>query len=59
MANHFIRCTLRGSLAATGKGHATDHGITFGLHGYHPEQTDQDGCKGAYRFSLAAAYAFP
>jgi L-serine dehydratase len=35
---HFIRCTLRGSLAATGKGHATDHGITFGLHGYHPEQ---------------------
>ncbi|MCP3955275.1 MAG: L-serine ammonia-lyase, partial [Desulfobacterales bacterium] len=35
---HYIRCTLRGSLAATGKGHATDHGITLGLHGYHPEQ---------------------
>ncbi len=35
---YYIRCTLRGSLAATGKGHATDHGITLGLHGYHPEQ---------------------
>lgn len=34
----FIRCTLRGSLAATGKGHATDRGITLGLHGYQPEQ---------------------
>lgn len=32
----FIRCALRGSLAATGKGHATDVGITLGLHGYAP-----------------------
>lgn len=36
--NYYIRCTLRGSLAATGKGHATDRGITLGLHGYQPEQ---------------------
>jgi len=35
---YFIRCTLRGSLAATGKGHATDQGITLGLHGYLPQQ---------------------
>ncbi len=35
---YFIRCTLRGSLAATGKGHATDRGITLGLHGYEPQQ---------------------
>ena len=35
---YFIRCTLRGSLAATGKGHATDCGIALGLHGYQPEQ---------------------
>ncbi len=35
---YFIRCTLRGSLAATGKGHATDRGITLGLHGYQPKQ---------------------
>lgn len=38
VGGYFIRCTLRGSLAATGKGHATDQGITLGLHGYHPEQ---------------------
>ena len=29
-----IRCTLRGSLAFTGKGHSTDRAITLGLHGY-------------------------
>jgi L-serine dehydratase len=38
VGGYFIRCTLRGSLAATGKGHATDQGITLGLHGYRPEQ---------------------
>ncbi|GAV19354.1 L-serine dehydratase [Mariprofundus micogutta] len=31
-----IRCTLKGSLAYTGKGHATDHAVTLGLHGYLP-----------------------
>lgn len=29
-----ISCTLKGSLAYTGKGHATDRAITLGLHGY-------------------------
>jgi L-serine dehydratase len=38
VGGYYIRCTLRGSLAATGKGHATDQGITLGLHGYRPEQ---------------------
>ncbi|MFK5912877.1 MAG: L-serine ammonia-lyase [Woeseiaceae bacterium] len=33
-----IRCTLRGSLAFTGKGHSTDRAVAFGLHGYTPEQ---------------------
>lgn len=33
-----VRCTLRGSLAATGRGHATDRGILLGLHGYTPAQ---------------------
>ena len=33
-----VRCTLRGSLAATGHGHATDRGIVLGLHGYQPAQ---------------------
>ena len=31
-----IRCTLKGSLSATGKGHATDRAIALGLHGYLP-----------------------
>ncbi|OOZ16263.1 L-serine ammonia-lyase [Solemya velum gill symbiont] len=29
-----LRCTLKGSLAYTGKGHATDRAVTLGLHGY-------------------------
>ncbi|MDH5649411.1 MAG: L-serine ammonia-lyase [Gammaproteobacteria bacterium] len=29
-----LRCTLKGSLAYTGKGHATDSAVTLGLHGY-------------------------
>ncbi len=32
----FIRCTLKGSLSATGKGHATDRAIALGLHHYSP-----------------------
>ena len=32
-----IRCTLKGSLAYTGKGHNTDRAITLGLHGYTAE----------------------
>jgi len=31
-----IRCTLKGSLSATGKGHASDRAIALGLHGYLP-----------------------
>ncbi|MGD2161053.1 MAG: L-serine ammonia-lyase [Gammaproteobacteria bacterium] len=31
-----VRCTLRGSLAFTGKGHATDRAVSLGLHGYSP-----------------------
>jgi L-serine dehydratase len=31
-----LRCTLKGSLAFTGKGHATDRAISLGLHGYSP-----------------------
>lgn len=35
-ANH-VRCILKGSLAFTGKGHATDRAVVLGLHGYTPE----------------------
>ena len=33
-----VRCTLKGSLAYTGKGHSTDRAVSLGLHGYTPEQ---------------------
>jgi len=32
-----IRCILKGSLAFTGRGHATDRAIALGLHGYSPD----------------------
>jgi L-serine dehydratase len=32
----YISCTLRGSLAFTGKGHSTDCAVALGLHGYLP-----------------------
>ena len=32
-----VCCTLRGSLAHTGRGHATDRAVLLGLHGYLPE----------------------
>lgn len=31
-----LRCTLKGSLAYTGKGHSTDRAVALGLHGYLP-----------------------
>jgi L-serine dehydratase len=38
-----IRCTLKGSLSATGKGHATDRAILLGLNNYLPKDVaDQD-----------------
>lgn len=32
-----VRCTLRGSLAFTGKGHATDRAVTLGMNGHTPQ----------------------
>ena len=32
----FIRCTLKGSLAFTGKGHSTDRAVALGLNGHLP-----------------------
>jgi len=38
-----VRCVLKGSLAFTGKGHATDKAVTLGLNGYLPKElADQD-----------------
>lgn len=36
--DHSLRCTLRGSLAFTGRGHATDRAVAMGLHGHTPER---------------------
>ena len=33
-----VHCTLKGSLAYTGKGHATDRAVALGLHGFTPAQ---------------------
>ena len=37
-----IRVTLYGSLAFTGKGHATDRAIILGLAGFSPENYEHD-----------------
>lgn len=37
-----LRVTLYGSLAFTGKGHATDRAVAFGLLGYLPADLDMD-----------------
>lgn len=36
-SNRTIRCTLKGSLSATGKGHATDCAVALGLNNYLPK----------------------
>ena len=39
----YLRCTLKGSLAYTGKGHSTDRAIALGVHGHSPENlVDKD-----------------
>jgi L-serine dehydratase len=43
ISKSFIRCTLKGSLAFTGKGHSTDRAVALGLHGHLPASlTDKD-----------------
>ena len=39
---HRIEARLFGSLAFTGKGHATDRAVALGLLGFHPETLDPD-----------------
>jgi len=39
---HRVRCVLKGSLAYTGKGHATDRAVALGLHGYTPRGLAQE-----------------
>ncbi len=37
-ANNTLQCTLKGSLSATGKGHATDRAVALGLNGFLPKE---------------------
>jgi len=37
-----LKCTLHGSLAFTGKGHATDRAVILGLSGFDPSTIDLD-----------------
>ena len=41
-----MRCTLYGSLAFTGKGHATDRAVILGLLGETPDRVDPDAIDG-------------
>ena len=39
-----LQCSLHGSLAFTGKGHATDRAVILGLAGLSPERAEPDDC---------------
>lgn len=47
--NIAIKCTLKGSLAFTGKGHATDRAVALGLHGYTPEAVADEDLESVFR----------
>ena len=42
-----VRCSLHGSLAFTGKGHATDRAVRLGLLGFAPDTLDPDEAEAA------------
>ena len=41
-----VRCTLYGSLGATGKGHGSDKAVMLGLEGEEPDRVDPDSIAG-------------
>ena len=48
-----IEATLFGSLAWTGRGHATDKAIVLGLQGFAPDNIDPDAADAVYAHALA------
>lgn len=61
-----VRCSLHGSLAWTGKGHASDRAVILGLAGAKPDSIDQDeafaivhGVDAEETLRLAGAHSIP
>jgi L-serine dehydratase len=49
-----VTCTLHGSLGATGRGHATDKAVVWGLHGENPETLDPDRAQALWQTVVAS-----
>jgi L-serine dehydratase len=54
-----LSCSLHGSLAFTGKGHATDRAVVLGLIGYKPDTLDPDAAEGLEAEVRKAGYVTP
>jgi L-serine dehydratase len=61
-----VRTDLYGSLALTGRGHATDRAVILGLQGQRPDEVDPDriadlvqGVRSAGRLALAGSHPVP
>ncbi|WP_304615683.1 L-serine ammonia-lyase [Paracoccus sp. (in: a-proteobacteria)] len=56
---HGLRASLHGSLAFTGKGHATDRATILGLAGFHPARLDPDRAETALAENRASKQLQP
>lgn len=56
---HGVRASLHGSLAFTGKGHATDRATILGLAGFTPEGMDRDAAEAALERNRATGLLHP
>lgn len=54
-----VQCRLHGSLAFTGKGHATDRAVALGLLGWRPASLDADAADAALRVLRTEALLRP
>jgi L-serine dehydratase len=56
---HGLRATLHGSLAFTGKGHATDRAVILGLAGHRPDRFDPDAAEATLADIIDAGQVTP
>ena len=54
-----LSCSLHGSLAFTGKGHATDRAVILGLAGFRPDKLDPDQADSAIAAIKSAGHVTP